>query len=458
MKATTQRLFHYVLTHQFSSIATAQVEANDRIAMNLIYWLADHHLVTHPLVKTEDIKNYLLKECKAFYEQQQWKQDPDLVLFLLLVTLGSKPFESASLYHYHRYKVYFSNAFTDLHLTKLKLLDLIQHVQDNKQAYPFLDLLKGIWYSLLNEANKAKSHLKNVIDPDRKKVALYFQAQIDLKLGQYDELKQKLTILEGVSSTYPFSMDTFILEARQAIHDHHHLDFFADIKSIYDVDKIQLYIEKVFDLSLWRKADQKTKTMVKTAFYLSSRLSRLIDNDTIQDYSSFALPFVKAYEHECYKLFFKDYIQYLIKEGVAPALSIPPHSRKGRYISILDMDQEPYQYRSTEPENFSIGSIPFILDISHKLAQQESKQVDPSGLSIAPLFEKYWHKRTSFLPLSGQGKGKLINLAEQAFLISKLRNRMTHAETLTLKEFKEIVALILENRQLQELMLINISS
>ena len=456
MKATTQRLFHYVLTHQFAAIATAQVETNDRIAMNLIYWLADHHLVTHPLVKTEDIKHYLLKECKAFYEQQQWKHDPDLVLFLLLVTLGSKPYESSSFYHYHRYKVYFLNAFTDLHLTQPKLLELIGKIQDNKQAYPFLDLLKGIWYALLNESSKAKNHLKNVIDPERKKIALYFQAQIDLKLGQYDDLKQKVTTLENVG--FPLPIDDFVGEAKQAIHQHHHLDFFADIKSIYDVDKIQLYIEKVFDLSLWRKADQKTKTMVKTAFYLSSRMSRLLDNDTIQDYSSFALPFVKAYEHECYKLFFKDYIQYLIKEGIAPKQSIPPHSKKGRYISILDIDQEPYQYRSTEPENFSIGSIPFILDISHKLAHQESKQVDPTGLSIAPLFEKYWIKRTAFLPLSSQGKGKLINIAEQAFLISKLRNRMTHAETLTLKEFKDIVALILENRQLQELMLINVSS
>ena len=84
MKATTQRLFHYVLTHQFEAIKSAQVDASDRIAMNLIYFLADHHLVTHPLVNTADIKNYLLKECKAFYEHQQWKQDPDLILLLLL--------------------------------------------------------------------------------------------------------------------------------------------------------------------------------------------------------------------------------------------------------------------------------------------------------------------------------------------------------------------------------------
>jgi hypothetical protein len=456
MKATTQRLFHYVLTHQFASIATAQVDSSDRMAMNLIYWLADHHLVIHPLVREPEIKQYLLKECKGFFEKQQWKHDPDAVLFLLLVTLGNKPFDHFTQYRFHRYKVYFSNAFTDLYLTQPKMLDLIDCIQDNKQAFPFLDLLKGIWYFTLKEYSKAKNHLKNVIDADRKKVALYFQACIDLALGQYDELRQKLATLE--TTVVPFSIEVFLKDAKEAIHQHHHLDFFTDIKAIYDVDKIQLYIEKVFDLSLWRKADQKTKTMVKTAFYLSSRMSRLIDNDTIQDYSSFALPFVKAYEHECYKLFFKDFIQYLIKEGVSPRQSIPPHSRKGRYISIVDMDQEPYQYRAPEPENFSIGSIPFILDISHKLASKESKQVDPTGLSIAPLFERYWIKRTSFLPLSSQGKGKLINLAEQAFLISKLRNKMTHAETLTLIEFKEIVSLILENRQLQELMLINVSS
>jgi hypothetical protein len=236
------------------------------------------------------------------------------------------------------------------------------------------------------------------------------------------------------------------------------LDFFNDIKTIYDIDKIQLYIEKVFDLSLWRKADHKTKAIIKTAFYLSSRMSRLIDNETIQDYSSFALPFVKAYEHECYKLFFKDFIQYLIKEGIAPEQSIPPHSKYRGYRSIVDTDQKPFQYQTTEPEKFSIGTIPFILDISHKLAQQESKKIDPSGLAIAPLFERYWLKRTASLSLSSQGKGQLINIAEQASLISKLRNRVTHAETVTLKEFKDIVALILENRQLRELMLINVSS
>jgi len=456
MKATTQRLFHYVLTHQFSAIASAQVDTSDRIAMNLIYWLADHHLVTHPHVKEADMKHYLLKECKTFYEVQQWKHDPDHVLFILLVTLGSKMYETSSQHHYHRYKVYFLNAFSDLHLTRQKLLDLIDQIQDNKQAYPFLDLLKGLWFYTLKEYTKAKSHLKNVSDSERKKIALFFQANIDLALGQFDDLKQKLTLI--TSSTYPFPIESFIEEAKKAIHQHHHLDFFDDIKTIYDIDKIQSYIEKVFDLSLWRKADQKTKTIVKTAFYLSSRMSRLIDNDTIQDYSSFALPFVKAYEHECYKLFFKDFIQYLIKEGITPDHSIPPHSKYRGYRTIVDMDQKPYQYQTTESENFSIGSIPFILDISHKLAQQESKKIDPSGLAIAPLFEKYWLKRTSFLPLSSQGKGKLINIAEQAILISKLRNKVTHAETVTLKEFKEIVALILENRQLQELMLINVSS
>jgi hypothetical protein len=175
----------------------------------------------------------------------------------------------------------------------------------------------------------------------------------------------------------------------------------------------------------------------------------------IQDYSSFALPFVKAYEHECYKLFFRDFIKYLVKEGVTPQGSIPPNSKHQRYITIVDFEQDPPQYQELKPANFSIGTIPFILDINPNLLKQEFENVDPSGLVIAPHFEAYWNKRTASLPLNGQGKGKLIAIAKHAFRISKLRNKMTHAEMLTLEEFKESVSLILENRHLQELMMIN---
>ena len=197
--------------------------------------------------------------------------------------------------------------------------------------------------------------------------------------------------------------------------------------------------------------------MVKTAFYLSSRMASLLEEGPIQDYSAFALPFVKAYEHECYKLFFKDFIQYLIKEGISPKASIPPHFRNRSYSTIVDMDQETFQYQSTEPENFSIGNITYIIGISRKLAKKEIQQIDPSGLSVAPMFEAYWKKRTQSLSLNGQGKGKLIEIVKLAASITTLRNKMTHAEMLTLDEFKEIVALILENHHLQELMQINLA-
>ncbi len=453
MKASTQSLFHDVLTHQYNNIATLPVDGTDRTAMHLIYVLADQHLVTHPLVKSTELKNYVNEEIKKFYTLHQWQKDHDSILFLLLLALGNKPFDTVTKYHFHRFKIYFPNAFLEAQLTHPKIVELLNHIPDNKQQYPFLDLLKGIWFTLLKDYPKAKSHLKNVIHPERKKLALYYQAIIDLAQGNLLDLKTKI---EGLKKQPPMvDIQSFIAQAEKTMHDYHHLDFFQDIKSIYDADKIQAYIEKVFDSSMWKKADSKTKTMVKNAFYLTSRMSRLLDEGTIEDYSSFALPFVKAYEHECYKLFFRDFIKYLIKEGISPHLSTPPHSKKRGYISIVDYDQDPIQYQALLPENFSIGTIPFILDISHKLAKEEQAKIDPTGLAIAPLFETYWNKRTTSLTLNGQGKGKLITIAQHAFTISKLRNKMTHAETLTLEEFKAIVSLILENRQLQELMMIN---
>jgi hypothetical protein len=453
MKASTQSLFHDVLTHQFQRIATLPLDPSDRTAMNIIYTLADQYLVVHPLVKPTETKKHIQENIKDFYAVRQWRHDPDLVLFLLLMHLGAKPFETVTKFNFHRYKVYFPNAFTEAQLTEPKIIDLLNKLPDNKNQYPFMDLLKGIWFTLLKDYPKAKTHLKNVIDPERKRIALFYQAHIDLAQGNLDDLAKKVSELE--SKPFPFEIQSFLEKANKAIHSYQHLDFFQDIKNLYEVDKIQLYIEKVFDLNVWRKADPKTKAMVKNAFYLTSRMSRLLEGGMIQDYSSFALPFVKAYEHECYKLFFKDYIGYLIKEGVSPKAAIPPHSRRGRYLTIVDVEKEPFQYQAIEQENFSIGNIPFILDISHRLAREAHDAIDPTGLSIAPFFETYWIKRTQNLPLNGQGKGKLISIAKQAFLISKLRNKMTHADTLSYKEFQEIVSLILENRQLQELMLIN---
>ncbi|MFZ9139123.1 MAG: hypothetical protein ACO207_01575 [Bacilli bacterium] len=453
MKASTQSLFNDVLTHSYANIATLPLDSSDRTAMHLIYVLADQYLVIHPLVKSTEIKFYVNDEIKTFYAVRQWQKDHDSILFLLLLALGSKPYDAVTKYNFHRFKIYFPNAFTEAQLTHPKIIELLNRIPDNKQQYPFLDLMKGIWFTLLKDYPKAKSHLKNVVHPERKKLALYYQAIIDLAQGNFSDLKTKL--IELKKQPLKIDIQSFIDQAEKTMHDFDHLDFFQDIKTIYDADKIEAYIEKVFDLSIWKKADSKTKTMVKNAFYLTSRMSRLLDGGTIQDYSSFALPFVKAYEHECYKLFFRDFIKYLIKEGVSPASSIPPHSKKRRYISIVDFDQEPLQYQALIPENFSIGTIPFILDISHKLAKEEQDHIDPTGLAIAPHFEAYWNKRTASLPLNGQGKGKLIAIAQHAFIISKLRNKITHAETLTLDEFKEIVSLVLENRQLQELMMIN---
>jgi hypothetical protein len=452
MKASTQSLFHDVLTHQYNNIATLPVDSTDRTAMQLIYFLADQNIVSHPLVKSTETKNYIY-EIKNFYGVRQWQKDHDSILLLLLLALGHKPFDAVTKYNFHRFKIYFPNSFTDAQLTNPKIVDLLNIIPDNKQQYPFLDLMKGIWFTLLKDYPKAKSHLKNVIQPERKKLAFYYQGMIDLAQNNFDELKIKISELK--KQPLKIDIQSFINQAEKDIYDFDNLDFFQDTKSIYDADKIQSYIEKVFDLNLWKKADSKTKTMVKNAFYLKARMSRLLDGGMIQDYSSFALPFVKAYEHECYKLFFRDFIKYLVKEGVTPQGSIPPNSKHQRYITIVDFEQDPPQYQELKPANFSIGTIPFILDINPNLLKQEFENVDPSGLVIAPHFEAYWNKRTASLPLNGQGKGKLIAIAKHAFRISKLRNKMTHAEMLTLEEFKESVSLILENRHLQELMMIN---
>ncbi len=58
--------------------------------------------------------------------------------------------------------------------------------------------------------------------------------------------------------------------------------------------------------------------------------------------------------------------------------------------------------------------------------------------------------------MTEKGRGKVIQIASYAYEISKLRNKMTHAEMLSLDEFKRIVDLILTSRHLIEIMHINL--
>ena len=257
MKASTQSLFHDVLTHQFPRIATLPVDSTDRTAMNLIYVLADQYLVIHPFVKSTEIKLYIQDNIKTFYAVRQWNKDHDSILFLLLLALGHKPFDTITKYNFHRFKIYFPNAFTDAQLTNPKIIELLNRIPDNKQQYPFLDLMKGIWFTLLKDYPKAKSHLKNVINPERKKLALYYQARIDLAQGNFLDLKAKLIELKKQPLT--IDIQSFIEQAENTMHDFQHLDFFSDIKTIYDADKIQTYIEKVFDLNIWKKQTPRPK-------------------------------------------------------------------------------------------------------------------------------------------------------------------------------------------------------
>lgn len=457
MKDTTRHLFHYVLTHQWRAIESILYADTDLVGQHVLLFLDDHKLIqslqTLPTHRINDDRQRM----KQFYLKNAWYKDDAFILVMLLFRLGFKPMDRLSGLSFSKYQAYVPRAIADVHLTQPKLRGYLESLKDDKLKYPFLDLLKGIYYVFLQEPTKAKMHLKNMVDTKRKQMAMYVQCINAKQSNDVTLMKDTLTFLEK-ETDFPFDISEFIHESKTYLYALEHIDFFKDIKSISTQDKIREYIERIFDVSLWKKVDAKTKAMVQNAFYLTSKLSRLLDEESgpIVDYSPFALPFVKAYEYECYKLFFKGYIHFLKKEKVSPKQAIPRHAYKGQYPSIVSYDEKVFTFQPTTPENFSIGNISYIVDINHTLAKKAQQSVDPSLLTIAPYFEQYWTRMTRKLDMIEKGRGKVIQLASHAYEISKLRNKMTHADMLSFEEFKRIVDLILTSRHLIEIMHINL--
>jgi len=457
MKDSTRYLFHYVLTQQWKLIESLSYSEMDPVGKHLLLFLSDHKLISSleslPLKTIQDDRQVM----KQFYARNAWYRDEAHVILMLVLRLGSKTMESLTGFHFSKYQAYVPNSIADVHLTQPKIKGYLDTIKDDKLKYPFLDLLKGTYYVFFQETSKAKSHLKNILDPKRKQIAMYLQCVNARQSNDVQALKETFDQLTK-DTQFPFSIHAFLNETKAYLYQLEHFDFLSDIKGISTQDKIREYIERIFDVSLWKKVDQRTKNMVQNAFYLTSKMGRLLDEESgpIVDYSPFALPFVKAYEYECYKLFFKGYIQYLKKENISPKQAIPRHAFKGKYPSIVDHDGQTLAYHATTPDNFSIGNISYIVDINHTLAKKASLSSDPSSLTIAPYFEQYWLRLTKKVDMTEKGRGKVIQIASYAYEISKLRNKMTHAEMLSLDEFKRIVDLILTSRHLIEIMHINL--
>ena len=459
MKDTTRYMFHFVLTHQWKAFSSVKYEDADLMGKHIMVFLHDHKFIQN----LENVPYHIIQadrlSMKQFYLKNAWYNDEAYVLIMLLLRLGAKGMEPYSGITYSKYHAYVPNSIADVYLTQPKIKGYLDAIKDDKYKYPFLDLLKGMYYVYLKESAKAKSHLKNMVDTERKKIAIYLQYVNAKQTNDVIAMKENLETLRQVQS-FPFDIREFIQDNIQYVASLENIDFFKDIKSISTQDKIREYIERIFDASLWKKVDARTKAMVQNAFYLTSKLSRLLEDESgpIVDYSPFALPFVKAYEYECYKLFFKGYIHYLKKENVSPKQAIPPHAFKQRYPSIVNQEERVWTYQPISPENFTLGNITYIVDINHSLAKKAQSSIDPSALTIAPYFEQYWIRITRKLDMVEKGRGKVIQLAANAYEISKLRNKMTHAEMLSFVEFKRIVDLILTSRHLIELMHINLNA
>jgi hypothetical protein len=459
MRDATKKLIHFTLTHQWKDIDQVSYSELDLVGKHLLLFLYDHKLTRAldglPLQTIQDDRLSM----KQFYLKTVWYKKEETIVLMLILRIGFKPMDVLSGHTFSKYQSYVPNAIADVHLTQPKIKEYLLSIQDDKYKYPFLDLLKGMYYVWLKEHAKAKIHLKNMVDPQRKAIATYLQVKNAQQNHDIQAWKDALDLLKRLPS-FPFPIQSFLDEQQADIDRLERIDFFNDITSISTQDKIREYIARIFDASLWKKVDQKTKAMVQNAFYLTSKMSRLLDEESgpIVDYSPFALPFVKAYEYECYKLFFKGYIHYLKKENISPVQSIPPHAFKKFYPSIVDHDAAPIAYQPTAPEKFAIGNISYIVDINHTLAKKALESVDPSLLTIAPYFEQYWNRITRKLDMVEKGRGKVIQLAANAYEISKLRNKMTHAEMLTFDEFKRIVDLILTSRHLIEIMHINLNA
>jgi hypothetical protein len=455
MKYQTQKLIQDYLVYDFHQFEYIDLQQSDRIILVLAAILHDHQKIKHPHLNPLLVKDILQKHFYDYVLQGLWQKTDEYIILILLLHLGDKAFEKVVYYQLFKWHQYLNKTFRQQFLTQPALVALIEKLPDNHQTYPFMGLLKGLYYLLFDDYVGAKKYLKANLTSDSKALTDYYLLYIHLMEGNMNDLQSLLPSLDA-QRLKALPVIELQKKAETVLYDFFHPNFFKDVYLRDNRKAIDDYLIFVFSLDIWKKMDARTKEMIKIAFYISHRTVKLFEDGHIEDYSAFALPFVKAFEHECYKLLYRDYIKYLQEKEIPPSKVLIYVNQKynGKH-PLVDLKAQPYVYFPLKVDYFSLGNIPYILGIKHALIEKELQSVDPIGLMTNPYFKEYWERRTRKLDIQ-KGQGAIKRIAIAAYQISKLRNKLTHADTLSLEEYRTIVKLVFEDRLLAELIMIGL--
>jgi hypothetical protein len=457
MKFTTTRVIQHFLGLNFAALANTPLNQEDRQGKLIIAILCDHKVIDHPELTPSQVKTIIHDHQKLFIHSGSWKNSPDDIVLTLVLMLGHKQYSETTQIKFFKLQSLFDGSFIASQWTQPQIKIWLNKLDDQQQSYPFIGLLKAMYFVLLQDDAMSSRYLKSYTQPEHRDVVTYYQSFIAVRTKHIQDTQKLVPLLEAWNHSR-INIQTILQEAKDLLQAYQHPDFFNDVQQCENRKQIDDYIERSFTQTLWKKMDRITKDMIKIAFYITNKTTRFFQEGHIEDYSSFALPFVKAYEYECYKLFFKDYIGYLKSKNITPFESLGRFKRIEAMNKhpIVNIKKSPLEYLTTEYENFTLGGLSYIIGINHTLLEKDIKTVDPIGLEANKVFLDYWEKRTKNLTML-KGNGALVTIAKTAYLLSKMRNKLTHAETFTFAELKHVINILFEKAELRSIIQVGLN-
>ena len=454
MKQVTQQLFHSFLTFDLPKVESFVPENLDHIGKNLLYILHASHLIQlKSPPSAQQIKQHL---DQYFYVQMKvgsWQKDEDFIILLLLLLLGKREWHTQTHFHLAKLTQYVSTHFMETYFNQPNLKKHLGKLSDLKSSLSFISILKGIYYTLLGDDVLAMKYLHDH-DAVHRGIAHYYLLRIALKQKQIEQMKKSYDLLSKEPLYQPF-LRPIAADITKMINTYERPDFLKEMAVLNHPADIDKYIVNAFSKRIYDMMHDDTRKMIHSGFYITARMTKLFLDGKIDDYSTFALPFVKAFELECYRLFKRDYLQYLTKENIPPFQAIPAFKKHDDIDGLVHKRGNHYHYDEEGLSRFSIGQISFIVGIpSHFLDPQNPEREKLESVSIHATFKHYWQKRMKkrpeFLP-----DAVIKEIAKDTFTIKAIRNQIAHAEIITWAQLDHIVRLIFESGQIRRLVEMN---
>lgn len=454
MKQVTQQLFHAYFTFQPAKIESFVADNLDPIGKNLLYILHANHIIqlksnpTPPQIKAH-LDQYFYPQIQSGF----WQKDDDFTILLLALLLGKKDWKDKTQFYISKLSNYLSSDFIQRYLNQPAIKARLLSITDLKSNLTFISIFKGIYYYLLNEDALAKKYLQDV-DAMHQGIAQYYGLLLGLKQKQVDIVKVATQRLQQDKVYGPW-MTPFEASIQEMLKTFERPNFFQEMEKLNHPQEIDRYMINAFSKQIFDAMHEDTRKMMQAGFYITAKMTKLFAEGKIDDFSTFALPFVKAFELECYRLFKRDYLRFLKKEGITPYQAIPRYLKQGDVEGLVIKQGNHYAYDEEGLNRFSIGQIPFVVGIpSHFLDPDNPEYANLPAAMIHPTFQQYWQKRMQKKP-KFQSDRSIKDVVKNTFLIKRIRNQIAHAEIITWKQLTEIVELIFESGQIRELIEMN---